>query len=493
MVHPFADRKTVRPARIRVAAIPLLLALFLLITPSLFAQTEKAQSDNAQTQRLLSMFDQVFHFVQNNYVDKVDSNTLIEGALKGLFDSLKDPFSAYLTADQMRSLTDTTSGEFGGVGMYISKQTAQNGSHEPLYIEVVSPIEDTPAYHAGIHAGDLILKVGDKSTADMTVDEMVSRLRGAPGTKVTITVQRGATLKFPVTLVRSLIEVPTVKRDMIPLNGSIEGGIGYLRIIQFTPYTADRVREAIGFFKQHDYTSMIIDLRNDPGGLLNAVVETADMFFSDGIIVGTKSRISEENQTFYATPGQLVPSDLPIAVLVDGGTASAAEILSGAMKDRGRGYLIGEKTYGKGSVQQVRAVGDGGFRLTMAKYFTPSGVFIDKKGIEPNRIDAPPKLSDAEQQAYVKLISEQLVQKFVKNHPDPSNGDIDTFISDLKSQDIALDARTVRFLVKAEAARVTNTPIVYDLDYDTVLSDAVRMLKNGEIHPSVNEALPVTP
>jgi carboxyl-terminal processing protease len=280
---------------------------------------------------------------------------------------------------------------------------------------------------------------------------------------------------------------------MIPIDSSAQGGIGYLRIIQFTPHTAERVREAISFFKQHKYSSMVIDLRNDPGGLLNAVIDTADLFYSSGLIVGTHSRVSSENQTFNATPGQIVPNDLPIAVLVDGGTASAAEILAGALKDRGRGYLIGEKTYGKGSVQQVRNVGEGGFRLTMAKYFTPNGEFIDKKGIEPNRIITQPKLTEDQQKAYVKLLSEQRVQKFVEKHPKPGAADVEAFLNGLKSEGIDLDGRLVRNLIKNEMARLTSTPVVYDLEYDTVLNDAVQMLKQGQIHPSVHEAVPATP
>ncbi|WP_455381357.1 S41 family peptidase [Salinispira pacifica] len=481
------NKKKKREGALWIAGTVLIsvISLVLLLAPPVFAQ-----SQDAETQRLLSMFDQVFTFVQNNYVDKVDPHTLVEGALKGLFDSLNDPFSAYLTSDQMRGLTDTTSGEFGGVGMYISKQVAQDGQKGPLFIEVVAPIEDTPAYRAGIHAGDLITKIGDHTTADMTVDDVVNQLRGAPGTDVTITIRRGENLEFPVTLKRSIIEVPTVKRDMI--SGKSAGGqrIGYLRIIQFTPHTAERVREAIQFFKDNNYTSMIIDLRNDPGGLLNGVIDTADEFFSDGLIVGTKSRVPTENQAFYATPGQMVPNSLPIAVLVDGGTASAAEIMAGALKDRGRGYLIGEKTYGKGSVQQVRNVGDGGFRLTMAKYYTPNGDFIDKKGIEPDKVVKAPALTDEQQKAYVKVLNEQLVQNFVEKNPKPTDAQIAAFIADLKSQGIDLDARTIRYLVKSEVARLTSTPIVYDLDYDVVLQDAVKMLAGNEIHPTVHEALP---
>ena len=194
-----------------------------------------------------------------------------------------------------------------------------------------------------------------------SVDEVVDRLRGAPGTEVEITVRRGRTQEFPVSLERAVIQIPTAKQAMI------RDDIGYLRIIQFTPYKDDRVREAVEFFRENEYGSMIIDLRNNPGGVLDGVVDVADLFFDGGLVVGTRGRVESENVEYRATEGRFVSDELPIVVLIDGGSASAAEILAGAMKDRERAFLLGETTYGKGSVQQVRSIGLGGFRLTMAR------------------------------------------------------------------------------------------------------------------------------
>lgn len=457
-----------------------------------------AQSNQESSQRLLSMFEDVFRFVQNNYVDQVDAENLIQGALEGMFESLDDPYSAYLTPEEMRGLTDTTQGQFGGVGMFIAKQGegaasreggagtdgagASNTGSAPAtqgegsFVEVVSPIEDTPAYHAGIRAGDLIVSIEGETTADISIDQVVDRLRGRPGSEVTITIRRGRNNTFPVTLERAIIEVPTVKQAMIP------GNIGFLRIIQFTPYTDDRVTEAINFFEQNNYSSMIIDLRQNPGGVLSGVVDTADLFFNDGTIVGTQGRSESENEVFRAEQGTEIESDIPIVVLIDAGTASAAEILSGALKDRDRAFLLGETTYGKGSVQQVKQIGMGGFRLTMSKYYTPSGTFISESGIEPDKQFSGPELSDAQISAYSELRNANRIQQFVRQHGnDPSEEAIEEFISNLQSNGNPLPERELRKMIRDEVHRLNNDPMVYDLEYDMVLQEAVRMIREGEI------------
>jgi carboxyl-terminal processing protease len=317
------------------------------VVPQVVAQGSQAATPSSD--QSLALFEQVYRFIQQNYVDEVDPETLIEGALQGMFESLEDPHSAYLSAEEMRGLTDTTSGEFGGVGMYISKPV---GSREGSgYIEIVSPIEDTPAYRAGLRAGDRIKLVEGESTAEMSVDEVVELLRGRPGTEVGVTILRGEDMEFPVALERAVIRVPTVKWDMI------DETTAFLRIIQFTPYTDDRVREAIADFRAAGYESLIVDLRSNPGGLLSGVVDVAGAFFDGGPVVETRGRIPSENQSFVADDGLLVDAGIEVVVLIDGGSASASEILAGALKDRERATLIGETTYGKGSVQQVRRLG----------------------------------------------------------------------------------------------------------------------------------------
>lgn len=456
--------KKISERRVWIGVTAVLLAVIVLLT---FSPRVLAGEQEAETQRNFGLFYEVFRFIQENYVDedKVESKRLIEGALKGLFDSLEDPHSAYLTAAEMRDLEDTTKGKFGGVGLIIVK--IDRG------VEVVSPIEDTPAYKAGVNAGDLIIAIESESVLDLNINEVVKILRGEPGSEVTVTILRGKSLKFDVRIVRGIIEVPTVKRDMIP------GRIAYLRITQFTPLTPEKTEEAIRFFKRNSYRSLIIDLRGNPGGDLYSVIDVADFFISRGSIVSTRSRIPSENQIFYASSKKtIVDSEIPIVVLINRGSASASEILAGALRDTERATLIGEKSYGKGSVQRVKKVGDAGFRLTMSRYYTPLGINIDKVGISPDKDVEEEKLSEAEESSFTRLIEGNWIKDFVTKHPQPSAKEIDTFINELEEQDIELRERLIRRMVRNEVNRTNNNPPVYDLDYDIVLQEAVNQLQS---------------
>ena len=432
-----------------------------------FAPRVLAGNQEAETQRLLGMFFEVFRFVQENYVEeeKVDPDILVEGALRGMFEVLDDPHSAYLSAEEMRDLDDTTTGRFGGVGLIISK--IDRG------VEVVSPIEGTPAYRAGVSAGDLIIAVDGESVVDLNIDEVLSVLRGDPGSSVTMTIVRGKNLRFDVRVVRDMIEVPTVREDVIP------DGIAYLRIIQFTPLTTDRVEDAILDFKDRGYNSMIVDLRSNPGGLLSGVIDVADFFLSKGPIVSTRSRVASENHVFYASSrSTMVPADLPIVVLIDRGSASASEILAGALQDTGRAKIMGEKSYGKGSVQQIKRVGDAGFRLTMSRYYTPLGKNIDQIGISPDVRVQEPELSEEDEQALSLIIDEELIKDFLNRYPNPTDADIENFERELADRGIRLDDRYIRRLVRNELNRTNNDPPVYDLEFDLVLQEAVNYLQD---------------
>ena len=455
-----------KPARARertvwIVVTAALAAVIVLLT---FTPRVLAGNQEAETQRLLTKFYEVFRFVQENYVEEVDPGVMIDGALKGLFESLDDPHSAYLTADEMRELDDTTTGRFGGVGLIISK--VDRG------VEVISPIEDTPAYRAGVNAGDIIVAVDGQSVVDFNIDEVLSVLRGAPGSPVTMTITRGKSLRFDVTVIRAMIEVPTVKKAMIP------GGIGYLRIIQFTPLTTERVEEAIGFFQANGYRSLIMDLRSNPGGLLASVIDVADFFMSRGPIVSTRSRVPAENHVFYASSrNTVIPEGLPVIVLINRGSASASEILAGALKDTGRATVMGQSSYGKGSVQQIKRIGGAGFRLTMSRYFTPLGSNIDKVGIAPDVEVLEPELTEVEEQSLSLLIEQNRIQAFLAEHPDPSEAQIKRFEQELAAEGIILADRYVERLIRNEINRTNNNPPVYDLDYDLVLQQAVERLR----------------
>ncbi len=452
--------------------LAIVIILFSLSPFTAFAQTAESNDPSEYT----VVLQQVMKFIQNYYVDDVDLKKLYEGAMKGMFESLGDPYSVFLTASDMEDLSDTTTGKFGGVGMYISKYSGDisfDEKHLP-FVRVVAPIEGTPAYRLGISAGDYIIKIGDKSTENMTLDEVLKLLRGEPGTKVNITILRGEDIVFPIDIQREYIVVPTVKSAMINRD------IAYLRIIQFTPMTTTDVKDAINNFAKKGYKSLIIDLRGNPGGLLSSVTDIAEYFLSDEVIVSTRSKIPSENHVYKARKITIVPKDIPIIVLIDKGSASASEILAGALKDNKRAILVGEKTFGKGSVQQVRSIGDAGFKLTMSRYYTPSGINIDKIGIEPDREVKEEAFTDKEMESYKKIIEKFIIQEFVKTKPNPTEADISNFIKQLQKDDIVLQDRLIRKLVRNELNKTNNDPPVYDLEYDIVLKEAVNIIQKKE-------------
>jgi len=419
-----------------------------------------------------SVIQNVFDFIRRNYVDEVDSETLFEGAMKGMFDSLNDPHSAFLPKREMEDLNDTTSGRFGGVGLYISKPLEAKPDGTPPFVEVASPIEDTPGWRAGINPGDLIVEINGEPTDILSMDTVLSRLRGVPGTDVTLLIRRGAGLEFPVVLTRAVIEVPVIKHDMI-------GDIGYVRIISFTPMTVTRTREALEDFKKKNYKTLVIDLRNNPGGLLDSAVGICELFLEGGMVVSTKSRIPSEVRDYRAGRRSVVPQNMPVVVLINKGSASASEIVAGALKDRGRAYLVGEKTFGKGSVQKVYPVGENeGFRITTARYYTPSDANIDKIGIPPDReVVLYPEFSVSDTDKLKLLIVANKIPGFIEQNPSASSAQINAFARELNTQ-YGLDINLLRRLIRNEQTRKIIAP-VYDLEYDPQLEEAVKILRGG--------------
>lgn len=438
------------------------------------SQSETAKNVTKRGRQYTEMVGALMDFIQQYYVDEVDAETLYKGALKGMFESLNDPYSLYLDSEAMRSLSDTTEGSFGGVGLYISK-SFESTSDKPAYVEVTSPMEDTPGFRAGIQPGDLIISVEGIDTSTITMEEVLDKLRGPVGEEVHIVIRRGQNMEFPVTLTRALIEVPVVKYGIIPVGQKTK--LGYMRLIQFTPQTVEHTQEAIDSFKAEGVSGVIIDLRNNPGGLITSVADIADKFIDSGPIVSTKSRIEYQNQVFTASPKNTTfMKGTPIVVLINKGSASASEILSGALKDYHLAYLVGQRTYGKGSVQTVWPFSKTeGVKMTIARYYTPSDVNIDKIGIPPDREILFPVLSEDGEKQYLELMKADEISKYVASHAGMSEDDISSYAKDLKKKYPSIDDASLRKLVRNEVNR-TKGAMLYDLDYDVQLNEAINIL-----------------
>lgn len=326
-----------------------------------------------QYQEQMRTFSQILYQTMDSYVTEVEAKKLFDGAYRGMLGTL-DPYSQYFDKDESKSFQEGTEGEFGGVGIEISMQDG--------VLTVISPIKGTPAYDAGVLPGDLILQIDGKSTERIRIEDAVKTLRGAVGTEVTITVRHvGALADTTIRLVRAKISPASVEYEMIDETE----GIGYLRVSSFTAKVMDDMDAAVAELQKKDLRALVLDLRGNPGGLLDMAWKMADRFIAQGTIVSMKGRQPESERVYPAHPGDALEK-MPLIVLVDEGSASASEIVAGAIKDHHRALLVGARTYGKGSVQNVFDLGNGqSLKLTTAKYYTPSGKAIeDHHGIAPD-------------------------------------------------------------------------------------------------------------
>ncbi len=358
----------------------LITGLLLVLTLSLGGTSASKSTDTGATYENLKLFTEVLSIVQSQYVDEVPPKDLVYSAIRGTLRGL-DPHSSFLDPDMYREMQVETSGTFGGLGIEITLKDD--------VLTVVSPIDGTPAHRAGLHSGDRIVKIEGISTKDMSLTDAVKRMRGKPGTRVTISIMReGWTEPKEFTMTREQIHVQSVRSQ------DLEPGIGYIRLRQFqeqTPADLDGALEK--FARNGKLQGLVLDLRNDPGGLLTAAVEVTEKFLEDGkLVVYTEGRVRNQSMRFTAHAKKPY-LDFPIVVLVNQGSASASEIVAGALQDWGRGIVLGTQTFGKGSVQTIIPLSDGsGLRLTTAKYFTPKGRSIHGKGIAPDIVVEPPKV-----------------------------------------------------------------------------------------------------
>ena len=348
-------------------------------------------------------FAEVFAKIKKDYVENVEDGILLENAIKGMLEGL-DPHSSYLDEDAYLDLQEGTSGEFGGLGIEVGMEDG--------FIKVISPIDDTPAQKVGLQSGDLVIRLDETPVKGMSLTDAVTRMRGEPGTDITLTIIReGEERPLKVTITRDVIKVKSVRTQ------TLEPGFGYLRVSHFQSRTAEDARAGLQQLKQDnngDLNGLILDLRNNPGGILSAAVGISDLFLDTGLIVYTEGRIDDSKLKFNAKPADIL-DNAPMVVLVNAGSASASEIVAGALQDHKRAIIMGQKTFGKGSVQTVLPISNAAaLKLTTARYFTPSGRSIQVSGIEPDVVISRVKVESLEEEE-THIITEENLSRHLDN------------------------------------------------------------------------------
>ncbi|MFC1837652.1 S41 family peptidase [Thermodesulfobacteriota bacterium] len=386
-------------------SISKILAFVLIIITALLNARQNAlgnTDDLQETYKNLEVFSNVLSMVQQNYVEEIDTKNTLEGAIKGMLSSL-DPHSSFLRPEDFKELQVETKGSFTGIGIEITIRDDM--------LTVVSPIEDTPAFKAGIQAGDRIIKIEGDSTKDMEIYEAVKKLRGPKGSEVTISVYRDDWTDLQdFTIVRDVIPIQSVRSNIL------EPGYGYIRISNFQRNTSDDLTYNIAnLSKNGSLRGLVLDLRNSPGGLFDVSIKVADVFLDEGIIVSTRGRLKDQNIEFSAHGGGPV-YDFPMVVLINGGTASASEIVAGALQDHERALILGTQSFGKGSIQTIIPMADGaGLRLTTARYYTPSGTSIQATGITPDVLVPEVATEEDDDKGPMKFLREKDLRHHLEN------------------------------------------------------------------------------
>jgi len=400
--------------KFRAVVAPILAGVFVL-TQSGMAWAEKpsvstSKSETADSGQIpfegLKAFSEVYGRIKQDYVEPVKDDKLLEDAIRGMLSGL-DPHSAYLDKEQYEELKVGTSGQFGGLGIEVGME---NG-----FVKVIAPIDETPAQKAGVKAGDLIIRLDDKPVKGLSLNDAVKIMRGEPGSAIVLTIVReGAEQPIKLKLIRDVIKVKSVRSRML------EPGYGYVRLSSFQAKTGESMIEAIEELKKSGkLKGLVLDLRNNPGGVLNAAVTVSDAFLDEGLVVYTDGRIEDSKMKFNATPGDLLEG-APIVVLINAGSASASEIVAGALQDHNRAVIMGEKTFGKGSVQTNLPTSNGAaVKLTTARYYTPSGRSIQAEGISPDVLISKVKIETANQSEFGPIKEADLANHLENNRPSP--------------------------------------------------------------------------
>lgn len=421
------------------------------------------------------MFSEAYHILKREFYNKrkVTAKNLFYGAIKGMLNNLDDPYSTFMDPRITEEFQVDMNAQFGGLGIRIDIRDK--------WLTVISPIEDTPAWRVGLKPNDKIIEIEGKSTRGITVMEAVTKLRGKPGTKVEITISRQGIDPFPVVITRAIIKLKTIKSDTISYKNK---KYGYIKIIEFSMPTADDFKKHLKNILKKNPDGILIDLRNNPGGLLSVVVNCADNFLDEGLVVYTRGRMAENNSDYYADKrNTIVPKDMPLVVLINQGSASASEIFAGAIKDTHRGVIVGMKSFGKGSVQKTFVFQEDGslVKYTVAKYFTPSGFVIDHVGLQPDIEEKIwyEKLSDNERNDLIKIQTTNFIAKFVKKNRQPGTTAIKTFHNNLTTMGYDVTLKSTKWLVQNKLNE-NKLPKLFDIENDEQLSKALDVVKNYE-------------
>ena len=455
-----------------ITALSIIIILWVLTETNLL----KLGKANNNIYKNIKIFNEVLTYVEMSYVDPPDVENLIFGAIDGMLGSLKDPYTRFMREEGYKDLKTETTGKFGGVGFVVTIKEGEN------VLTIVAPIDGTPAARAGLQPNDRIVKINDESTKNMNISVAVSKIKGKPGTYVTLWIVRddGDKVK-PYKLKRQVINIESVFSKIYDYK---KKKYGYMKIKQFGEETYDHLQKTLRKFDREELSGLVLDLRNNPGGLLFSAYKIADLFLDKGMVVYTKGRIEDQNREYFASSIDYC-HDIPMVLLANGGSASGSEIVVGALKDNKRAILVGTKTFGKGVVQTVRELGDGkAVAITTARYYTPSGVCIHKKGIKPNIEVKIPMPSASDRTNVDKIRKGKYLDEFIKKHKNflimekkEQEDSVKSLIKKLNSDNIHADYILVRRLVKAKfyEIRVQNEAIL-DLEDDLQLKRATEIL-----------------
>ncbi|MEW5691682.1 MAG: S41 family peptidase [Candidatus Hydrogenedentota bacterium] len=444
-----------------------------------------SQNTSNEILNKLGLIPEVIKIIEDDFVtgDAIDKKELIYGALRGILSTLEDPHTRFVPPQDFIEMKEETSGEFGGLGMYIGIEDG--------ILTVISPIDGTPAFKAGVKAKDKITKIDDVSTEGIDVHQAVSKLKGKPGTKVTITIlRRGIEKEFDLTITRDIIKIRSVKSIML------KDDIGYIRVSTFNAHTQDEIKDAFNDLQRKGMKKLVIDLRYNAGGLLKSAVMVSDLFLKKGLIVSTKGRAFDQNVNYEAQDGDPL-EEIPVVVIINDRSASASEIVAGALQDNKRATIVGRQSYGKGSVQSVKGLSDGSaVSLTTAEYYTPSGKNInidylklkkDKEyaknkpwGIKPDVIaeNSLDKEFTALELLHMYYLAEtKIIFEFAKENTDYTDTDVNEIMNKLKEKNINIEEDRIRLSLIDELSRRNENRVYFDLKADSQLLTAVNILQ----------------